>query len=244
VPPPYPPQRPWVTDSEDVQEHTGTNHSCAYLRGQIVSSVVTSALIPNFFVYANRLSIGQRIWVSSSQFLLYECALMEKNFKMLGCICTARDFFVLPFSALHLEVLELPHGRGTCASTTAFSTSCGGISFKLALCSRCLASSHRSAVLRALLGFGIGVGEVDVSFVTNSRSSNFRCIHVQHPPVWATFDIFLAQKSAPWEKYFYCCKHILLIKFSQKILKKIFWRWILSHACCREVVSGTVAVKF
>jgi hypothetical protein len=48
----------------------------------------------------------------------------------------------------------------------------------------------------------------------------------------------------PWEKYFYCCKRILLVGFSpEKISKKFFWRQIFSHVGCREVVSGTVGVS-
>ena len=46
----------------------------------------------------------------------------------------------------------------------------------------------------------------------------------------------------PWEKDFYCGKRVLLVGFSlQKILEKIFWRPISSHASCREVVSGIVS---
>ena len=112
---------------------------------------------PGYFVRTNRLYISQRQFRSVSRsppVLQLSVLLTEKNCRMLGCIRTTLDFFVLPVSSLHFEVLELSHGCTGC--TMGLSIGCGDTLFGMvASRSRCLASSRWRAAFRALLSAGM-----------------------------------------------------------------------------------------
>ena len=68
--------------------------------------------------------------------------LTEKKFSTLGCIRTARDFFVFPFSSLHFEVLEPPRGCNVFVSATGLSVDCSSMPVEFDSRSRRLLSSR------------------------------------------------------------------------------------------------------
>jgi hypothetical protein len=107
---------------------------------------------------------------------LHALLLTEKNFRTLGCICAARDFFVFRFLSLHFEDLELPRGFGRVfVSATGLAANSGDTVFLIfASRSTRLVSSRWSAALRALLGLGMRTIEANVCQTNVSPTNRFK----------------------------------------------------------------------